>query len=60
MEYTSVGLPKSFAHRFHDIMSFYGYRTFSEFVVESVRQRLQEMEALHEIKKMENEKGDFH
>ncbi|MFH1327291.1 MAG: hypothetical protein ABIH76_00325 [Candidatus Bathyarchaeota archaeon] len=55
MEYTTVGLPKSFAERFHDIMSFFGYRTFSEFVVETVRQRLQEMENIHEIKSMEKD-----
>lgn len=53
MEYTTVGLPKSFAERFHGIMSFFGYRTFSEFVVETVRQRLQEMENIQEIKTME-------
>jgi len=53
MEYTTVGLPKSFAERFHDIQSFFGYRTFSEFVVETVRQRLAEMENIHEIKSME-------
>lgn len=56
MKYTTVGLPKSFAERFHDVMSFFGYRTFSEFVVEVVRQRLSEMENLCDIKKME--KGD--
>lgn len=58
MQYTTVGLPKSFAERFHDIMSFFGYRTFSEFVVETVRQRLHEMENLHEIKMMEKKEDE--
>jgi len=53
MQYTTVGIPKSFAERFHDIMSFFGYRTFSEFVVETVRQRLREMEVKYELSKME-------
>ena len=80
MEYTTVGLPKPFAERFHDIMSFFGYassyekasigkcilmfdylmayRTFSEFVVETVRQRLQEMETKYELHQFEKERKD--
>lgn len=34
------------------------YRTFSEFVVETVRQRLQEMENLHDIKSMEKDEHE--
>jgi len=59
MDYTTVGLPKSFAERFHDICSFFGYRTFSEFVVETVRQRLSELENIHEVKSMEKEVQDL-
>jgi len=53
MQYSHVDVPKSFAERFHHIQSFFGYRNFSEFVVETVRQRLAEMENIHEIKSME-------
>jgi len=60
MEYTTVGLPKPFAERFHNIMSFFGYRTFSEFVVETVRQRLQEMETKYELAQFEKERKDKH
>lgn len=84
MEYTTVGLPKPFAERFHGIMSFFGYRrvrlvrpvekrwtnpcrcnsyhvayrTFSEFVVETVRQRLQEMETKYDLHQFEKDRKD--
>jgi len=60
MEYSNVGLPKSFAERFHNIMSYFGYRTFSEFVVETVRQRLQEMETKYEIAQFEKDRKAEH
>jgi len=58
MQYRRVGLPKSFADRFHNIMSFFGYRTFSEFVVETVRHRLHQMEVQFEASQFEKRKDE--
>jgi len=55
MIYQSVALPKSLAARFYKIAHFWGYRTFSELVVESARAKILEMEKEYEKAQEEKE-----
>ena len=56
MEYKTVALPKSFSDRFWKIAHFWGYRTFSEFVVGAARDKILEMEK--EFEKAQEEKEE--
>lgn len=44
MEYVTVALPKALANWFEKIRIVYGYRTFSEFVIQAAREKLRELE----------------
>ena len=56
MEYTNIGLPKTFSTRFWKIAHFWGYRSFSEFAVAAVRDKILEMEK--EFEKAQEEKEE--
>ena len=56
VRYQTVALPKSLAERFYKIAHFWGYRTFSELVVESARAKILEMEK--EFEKAQEEKEE--
>lgn len=56
MKYKTVALPKCLAARFYKIAHFWGYRTFSELVIESARAKILEME--HEFEKAQEEKEE--
>jgi metal-responsive CopG/Arc/MetJ family transcriptional regulator len=46
-EYVTVKVPKVLLQRFHALVGKeYGYRNFSEFVVEAIRERLKEFDFL--------------
>ena len=59
MEYKQVAIPKALADRFDKIRRYYGYRSFSEFVVGLVRDGVHELEQVHEQSKQDDkEKGE--
>ena len=43
-EYVSVKIPWQLRERFERIKDKHGYRTFAEFVIESIRLRLEQLE----------------
>lgn len=56
MEYSQVAIPKALSDRFAAIQRYYGYRSFSEFVVNLVRDGISILETRHELAKFEKEK----
>jgi len=48
MQYRTVGIPKQLSDRFDSIQRYYGYRSFSEFVVDLVRDGISTLEERHE------------
>jgi len=48
MEYKQVGIPKTLADRFDSIRRYYGYRSFSEFVIALVRDGVSTLEQRHD------------
>jgi len=48
MEYKQVGIPKTLSDRFDSIRRYYGYRSFSEFVISLVRDGVSTLEQRHE------------
>jgi len=60
MEYKQVAIPKSLADRFDIISRYYGYRTFSEFVVNTVRAAVAMLETKHDMVEYEKKRKDEH
>ncbi|GAH96744.1 unnamed protein product [marine sediment metagenome] len=56
MEYKQVGIPKQLSDRFDTIRRYYGYRSFSEFVVDLVRDGISTLETRHELAEFEEKK----
>ena len=54
MQYKHVALPKVLSDRFWKIAHFWGYRTFSEIVIDATRDKILEMEK--EFEKAQEEK----
>jgi len=60
MEYKQVAIPKALSDRFAIIQRYFGYRSFSEMVVESVRQKVFDLETEHEASITEEKRKDEH
>ena len=60
MEYKQVGIPKTLSDRFDNMRRYYGYRTFSEFVVNLVREGVRTLEERHEEVINELKRKDEH
>jgi len=60
MEYKQVGIPKQLSDRFDNIQRYYGYRSFSEFVVDLVRDGISTLEARHDEVVEERKRKDEH
>lgn len=57
MQYKNVGLPKVLYDKFREIQSEYGWRNFSEFVVESVRDRIEDLVLAKEVRDYDEEEN---
>lgn len=55
MEYKQVGIPKALSDRFDKISRYYGYRSFSEFVNNLVRDGISVLETKHEFAEYQKE-----
>lgn len=53
MQYKNVGLPKILWDRFWEVAHYFGYRSWAEFVVETTRARIREMENIASLREME-------
>jgi len=60
MEYSQVAIPKALSGRFAAIQRYYGYRSFSEFVVNVVRDEVRKLETRHELAEFEKKRKDEH
>jgi len=60
MAYKTVGIPKIISDRFDKIRRYYGYRSFSEFVVEVVRDAVAALETRHELIDLKEQRKDEH
>ena len=60
MQYKTVGIPTSLSDRFDKIRRYFGYRSFSEFVVNIVRDGITVLETKHELVVYEQKRKDEH
>lgn len=60
MEYTQVGIPKALSDRFAAIQRYFGYRSFSEFVVDLVRDGISVLETKHDLAEYDKKRKDEH
>ena len=60
MKYKTVGIPTSLSDRFDKIQRYFGYRSFSEFVVNLVRDGISVLETKHELVVYEQKRKDEH
>ena len=58
MEYKQVKIPKPLADRFDNISRYYGYRSFSEFVIDLVRDGISMLETKHDLAEYEKKRKD--
>lgn len=49
MEYAKVSIPRDMVERARRVLARHGYRSVSEFVIDSVRRRLEELERAREV-----------
>jgi len=60
MEYKQVAIPKQLSDRFDKIQRYFGYRSFSEYVVNIVRSGISVLETKHELAEYEQKRKDEH
>lgn len=60
MRYKQVALPVTLFARFDDIRRYFGYRSFSEFVNEMVREGVSKLETKHQLAEFEGKRKDEH
>ena len=60
MEYKQVKIPKVLSDRFGNISRYYGYRSFSEFVIDLVRDGVSMLETKHELVEYQEKHKDDH
>lgn len=60
MEYKQVAFPKMLYDRFVAIQRYFGYRSFSEFAIDIVRDGVAVLETKHELHEFEQKRKDEH
>ena len=60
MEYKQVAFPKMLFDRFSKIQRYFGYRSFSEFAVDIVRDGVAVLETKHDLAEFEKKRKDQH